>query len=88
MFWVFSGLFAGHRFYIGGWQLGWNLLLLNGGALLLIALALWGEGRISPDWQNTLGGMGVIFALFGVFLTLIDLSLIPGFVRNVNDRKL
>lgn len=83
IFWLFSGLLAGHRFYIGGWKLAWNLLLLNAGAVLLITLALW--GRISPDWQNTFGGMGVLFALFGLFLTVIDLSLIPGFVRRENS---
>jgi hypothetical protein len=85
IFWLFSGFLAGHRFYIGGWRLAWNLLLLNGGALLLIALALWGEGRISPDWLNTFGGMGALFALFGAFLTMIDLALIPGFVRSENS---
>lgn len=84
IFWLFSGFLAGHRLYIGGWRLAWNLLLLNGGAVLLIGLAVWGEGRISTDWQNSLGGMGVLFALFGAFLTVIDLSLIPGFVRSEN----
>lgn len=84
IFWVFSGLLAGHRFYIGGWPLAWNLLLLNAGAALMIVLALWGEGRIGPDWQNSLGGMAVIFALFGVFLTVVDLAMIPGFVRSKN----
>ena len=84
IFWVFSGLLAGHRIYIGGWRLAWNLLLLNGGAIMLIALAVTGERYISPDWQNSLGGMGVIFALFGLFMTVIDLSLIPGFVRSEN----
>lgn len=86
IFWLFSGLLAGHRLYIGGWRLAWNLVLMNGGAAALIVLALWGEGRISQDLQNTLGGMGVIMALFGLFLTVIDLSLIPGFVRSLHEK--
>ncbi len=87
IFWVFSGLLAGHRFYIGGWRLAWSLLTLTGGATLLLIAAIGYSDSFSVDTQNTMGGMAVILALFGFFLVVIDLALIPGLVRAENEES-
>lgn len=83
IYWVFLGLAAGHRFYIGGWRCAWSLLTLTVGAVIFLTLGF--ATNLSAEVQDTLGGMGVIMTMFGVLLYVMDLALIPGLVRSANE---